>query len=94
MAFCSGLVQALFGELKNGFDAFVQRGEWHTIASTVETVHPKAANYTEGVVDLYTAGCEKDDLPWARAAIEETLYERGVPKKTNRREVSKTSPHL
>ncbi len=81
MAFSSGLVPVLFGELKSGFDAFIQRGEWHAIASAVETVHQKAANYTREVVDLYAAGCRKGDLPWARAAIEETLYERGVPKK-------------
>lgn len=83
LAFSSGLVPALFGELKSGFEAFLQCGDWQAIQRAVETVHQKAADYTREVVDLYNAGRQKKDLPWVQTAIEETLYARGIPKKEN-----------
>lgn len=78
IAFSSGLVPALFGELKSGFDRFLKTDDWNVVRSAVEQVHRKAADYSREVVALYAAGQRKNDLPWARNAIEETLHAKGV----------------
>ena len=81
MAFSSGLVPLLFGELKVGFEQFIQHGQWQVIHQTATAIHQKAATYAREVMQIYAAGCQKHDLPWAQTTIEETLYERGVPKR-------------
>lgn len=84
MAFSSGLVPVLFGELKTGFEAFIRSGDWHEIERTTRSVHRKAAAYTREVLDLYATGLKKQDLAWTQSAIEKTLYARGVPKREGR----------
>jgi hypothetical protein len=82
MAFSSGLTPLLFGELKTGFDTFMQNGEWNEIARAANTAQQKAAAYAGQVMAIYA----ENDLPAARQAIEETLYERGILKRTPRYE--------
>jgi hypothetical protein len=81
MAFSSGWVPLLFGDLKTSFDTFMQNGDWNEIDRAALAVHRKAAAYTRQVLSIYAAASRKQDLDSVRKAIEETLYERGVLKR-------------
>jgi len=83
MAFSGGLAPLLFDELKAGFDTFMRSGDWKEIDRAVSAAHQKAAAYTREILDIYAAGCQKQDLLSTQKAIEETLYERGVLKKNS-----------
>ncbi|MDA8141953.1 MAG: hypothetical protein M0036_25170 [Desulfobacteraceae bacterium] len=83
MAFSGGLVPLLFGELKSGFEAFIKSDNWSEIEQAAKVVHNKASTYTREVMDLYSSGRQKQDLSWSQTAIEETLYQRGVPRRNS-----------
>lgn len=81
MAFSSGLVPLLFGELKATFDRFLSSADWDDLERAVLSVYQEAGAYTREVIQINTLGCQKQDPSWTRKAIEETLYARGLPRR-------------
>ncbi len=79
-AFSGGLVPLLFGDLKTGFDRFMLRQDWHDLEETVFAVRRQVVDYSQEIIAIYNEGCRAQDLPGAQKAIEETLYQRGVPR--------------
>jgi hypothetical protein len=80
MAFSDGLVPLLFGELRAGFERFMQQGDWDDIGRATAVVYDKAAAFAQEVLAIYAA--QKADLEGAQKAIEETLYARGLPRRS------------
>lgn len=81
MAFGGGLAPHLFCELKTAFKAFLQSGDWAEIDRATTAAYDQAAAYAREIMTLYAEGTGKQDLAWAREAIEATLHARGILKK-------------
>jgi len=79
-AFSGGLVPLLFGDLRAGFHRFFKGQDWQDLTDTVAATRQQVVDYTREILAIYSDVDPSQDLPGVQKAIEETLYQRGVPR--------------
>jgi hypothetical protein len=81
MAFGNGITRTLTGPLACAFDDFMVRADWDRIAEASQALRQAIKTRTRQVMAIFAEGDHRQDLPWARQAIEEEMRQAGLIRK-------------
>ncbi len=81
MAFGNGITRTLTRPLACAFDDFIVKADWDRIAEASHAVRQAMESRTRQVMAIYAEGDQRQDLPWARQAIEEEMRQAGLIRK-------------